>query len=80
MISSVVFAYLQFDIQQKKKFAIVFAEESTVLSEPNPSSLNAFTLHEGTKIKLLDEFNNFYKIELADGRQGWIKENDLKEL
>jgi hypothetical protein len=32
MISSVGFAYLQFDIQQKKKFAIVFAEESTVLS------------------------------------------------
>lgn len=80
MIFSVVFAYLQYDIQQKKKFAIVFAEESTVLSEPNPSSSNAFILHEGTKIKLLDEFNNFYKIELADGRQGWIKENDLKVL
>jgi len=80
MISSVVFAYLQFDIQEKKQFAIVFAEETDVLAEPNTSSSNAFTLHEGTKIKILDEFNGFAKIELTDGRQGWMKENDLKEL
>ncbi|SHI64544.1 TPR repeat-containing protein [Mesonia phycicola] len=80
MISSVIFAYLQFDIQEKKQFAIVFAEETDVLAEPNSSSSNAFTLHEGTKIKILDDFNGFAKIELTDGRQGWMKENDLKEL
>ncbi|MBW2960256.1 tetratricopeptide repeat protein [Mesonia aestuariivivens] len=80
MISSVIFAYLQFDIQQKKKFAIIFAEESTVLSEPNSSSSNVFTLHEGTKIKLLDEFNKYYKIALSDGREGWIRATDLKAL
>jgi len=71
---------MQYGIQQSKKYAIVFAEESTVRSEPNPQSSNAFLLHEGTKIKILDNFNGFYKIELADGRQGWVKENDLKTL
>ena len=80
MIASVSFAYMQYGIQQSKKYAIVFAEESTVRSEPNPQSSNAFLLHEGTKIKILDNFNGFYKIELADGRQGWVKENDLKTL
>ncbi len=80
MVASVSFAYMQYGIQQNKKFAIVFAEESTVRSEPNPQSSNAFLLHEGTKIKILDNFNGFYKIELSDGRQGWIKENDLKAL
>ena len=80
MIASVSFAYMQYGIQQSKKYAIVFAEESNVRSEPNPQSSNAFLLHEGTKIKILDNFNGFYKIELADGRQGWVKENDLKTL
>jgi tetratricopeptide (TPR) repeat protein len=80
MLASVTFAYLQYDIQQKKQFAIVFAEESDILSEPNPSSSNAFTLHEGTKIKVLDAFNGFYKIELADGRQGWVKESEVEKL
>lgn len=77
---SVIFAYQQYNIQQSKKFAIVFAKEIGVHAEPNHNSTRAFTLHEGTKIKLLDDFNGYSKIELSDGNQGWIKEDAVKKL
>ena len=65
MIASVSFAYMQYGIQQSKKYAIVFAEESTVRSEPNPQSSNAFLLHEGTKIKILDNKKEIVELVLG---------------
>jgi len=79
-ILSVIFAYQQYNIQQNKKFAIVFAEKIDVHAEPNHNSSRAFTLHEGTKVKLLDNFNGYSKIELSDGNQGWIQEDAVKKL
>lgn len=79
-ILSVVFAYKQFEIQQNKRFAIVFAEESEVHAEPNFNSGTSFILHEGTKVKVLDNFNGYSKIEIADGQSGWIDEEAIKGL
>jgi len=79
-ILSVIFAYEQFDTQQSKRYAIVFSEESEVHSEPNHNSQEIFTLHEGTKVKVLDNFNGYSKISLADGTIGWIDEQAIKGL
>lgn len=77
---SLIFAYLQYDIQQNKKFGIIFSETSSIKAEPNKRADQAFLLHEGTKVKVLDNFSGFTKIQLADGRQGWIDTNDIKKL
>lgn len=77
---SVVFAYRQFDQQQNKKYAVVFVQEAGVHSEPNINSTKTFTLHEGTKVKVLDNFNGYAKIRLADGKQGWIEVQAVKNL
>lgn len=79
-IVGVSFAYAQQNIQQSKKYAIIFAEEGSVKSGPNRTQDQVFLLHEGTKVKVLDAFNGFLKIELSDGRQGWITKKDLKQL
>jgi uncharacterized protein YgiM (DUF1202 family) len=31
-----------------------------------------FNIHEGTTFSILDSDGNWYKIELIDGKQGWI--------
>lgn len=80
MIVCVVFAYRQMDIQQSKKYAIVFAEEAEVHTEPNHNSPEAFRLHEGTKVKMLDVFNNYAQIELSNNSRGWITVEAIKEL
>ncbi len=77
---SLMFAYSAFAKAEKNNPAIVFAAESQVKSEPNLASSDAFVLHEGTKVIVLDSVKNWQKILLADGKKGWIQAADLKEL
>lgn len=76
----VVFAYQQFDVQKSKDYAIVFADQVGIHTEPNHNSTQAFLLHEGTKVKVLEQFNGYAKIKLADGSKGWLETGAIKEL
>lgn len=74
------FAYHKYNLEKNDKPAIVFAKESQIKSEPNLRSSEAFKLHEGTKVQILDTVNNWKKIKLADGKTGWIVSDDIKAL
>ena len=73
-------AYLQYASYQADQPAIVFDEEVVARSEPNQQSQEAFRLHEGTKVQLLDSLDSWQKIALADGQTGWLPRNSLKPL
>ena len=60
--------------------AIVFAEVIAVKSEPNAASQEAFTLHAGTKVQILETIGKYHKIQLADLKEGWIEKSAVKEL
>jgi tetratricopeptide (TPR) repeat protein len=60
--------------------AIVFAETASVKSEPKITATDAFVLHEGTKIYILESIANWKKVELTDETTGWIEENAIKEI
>lgn len=78
--TSVYFAYNQYDIQQNNNFAIIYVEEAEIRDEPTMREESAFELHEGTKAKILEEYQGWVKIELADGTQGWTSQENLREL
>lgn len=88
--SSVVFLFLSLislglafqkqTLDKKDNPAIVFAQKSEVKTEPNSVGTDAFVLHEGTKVQVLDTINDWKKIKLADGKTGWILSNDIKLL
>ena len=79
-IIAVIFAFFQYEDFKAEQPAIVFAEEVVIKSEPNDRSSEAFTLHEGTKVNVLDELNDWKKIRLADGKTGWVPSNEIKLL
>lgn len=79
-VLSVVFAFQQRSLIDQRNPAIVFAEETTVKSEPNLGSDEIFRLHEGTKVFILDTMNNWKKIRLADGKVGWLPEDELRSV
>ncbi|SFB00919.1 TPR repeat-containing protein [Flavobacterium swingsii] len=60
--------------------AIVFADTTSVKSEPKSSAQDAFVLHAGTKVFVLESLNNYKKIQLLDLKQGWIEKSAIKEL
>jgi tetratricopeptide (TPR) repeat protein len=77
---SVFMAYQKLRLERSDKPAIVFAQESRVNTEPNLRSEEAFRLHEGTKVQVLDTLNTWKKIKLSDGSTGWIPEEDIRLL
>lgn len=79
-IVSVAFAFHKYELTANDQPAIVFAKEAQIKTEPNLRSIEAFKLHEGTKVQVLDTLNDWKKIRLSDGKMGWILNNDLKML
>ena len=77
-------ASLSFSLWQKNDYmkaesAIVMRPVASVKSSPSSeSSQDLFVLHEGTKVKVIDQVGSWNNIELADGRQGWIPSADLE--
>ncbi len=80
MIGSLTAAFHKYNLDNNNNPAIVFAQETKVKSEPNLRSEEAFRLHEGTKIQVLDSVENWKKIKLSDGKTGWISAEDIRLL
>ncbi|MBP5219000.1 MAG: BatD family protein [Bacteroidales bacterium] len=79
-------ASLGFSIWQKSDYrnagdAIVTAPVSAVKSSPGDGSAkDLFVIHEGTKVKVLDQVGDWKNISLADGRQGWMMSKDIEVI
>ena len=75
------FAQWQRQEAQRQDMAIVMRPVSSVKSSPSESGAkDLFILHEGTRVRILDNVSGFSNIELADGRQGWIPAKDLEVI
>lgn len=70
--SSVLFAYYQKQDLLDRSKAIVMPAVVTIKSSPDNSGKDLFILHEGTKVTLLENLGQWQRIQLADGRQGWL--------
>ena len=61
--------------------AIIYVKEVGVKTEPNLRSETSFTLHEGTKVLIIDDYNeDWLKIKLLNGETGWVTRSELKAL
>lgn len=77
---SVAAAFTERNHYNRERPAIVFAEVTSVKNEPKTAAPEAFELHEGTKVYVLETRDNWCKIELTDETQGWIEKEAIKEL
>lgn len=60
--------------------AIVFAKEIGIKAEPSLQTSDSFVLHEGAKVNVLQQEDNWVKISIADGKSGWLIANNIKLL
>lgn len=59
---------------------IVYVEQAVVYSAPSERSTRLFELHEGLKVAIMEEGEQWYQIELLDGKSGWLSEDQLRAL
>ncbi|MCL7762137.1 tetratricopeptide repeat protein [Polaribacter sp. Z014] len=78
LIAALFITYNQYNFSKKNIEAIVFAEKTAVRNAPTLNSEEVFTLHEGTKVFVLDGVDNWKKIKIKDGKLGWIIADKIK--
>lgn len=61
-------------------YGILFNEKMEVWAEPNSRAEVLFLLHEGTKVQMLDKLQDWQKIQIANGSEGWIKNAKVRSL
>ena len=80
-VLSLTFSLWQKQDGMKADDAIIMRPVTSVKSSPSSeASTDLFILHEGTKVRILDEVGSWKNIELADGRQGWIPSSDMEVI
>ncbi|NJW52852.1 SH3 domain-containing protein [Salinimicrobium oceani] len=79
-ISSVLVAVTKQSLQEERDYAIVFAEEVVLKNEPSSRANDAFTLHEGAKVRIIEEFQEWVEIELPNQSRGWMPQEALRRL
>lgn len=80
LIFSIFITYNQYSQTIKNIEAIVFVKKTAVRNAPTFNSEEVFILHEGTKVVVLDAVDNWKKIKLIDGKQGWMIADEIKLL
>ena len=80
MILSSFFAFKNYNTVQNNRNAIIFSQKVSVSNAPTLEGEEVFVIHEGTKVHVEDEIDNWVKIKLADGKVGWVYSDKLKEI
>ena len=57
---------------------IIYTLKAEVRSEPNTFSTRLFEVHEGLKVSINQLENDWVKIELLDGKTGWISSDKIR--
>ena len=60
--------------------AIVMGTAISVKSSPDRSATDLFVLHEGTKVKVLSEIDEWVEVVIADGKKGWTLKSNVEEI
>jgi tetratricopeptide (TPR) repeat protein len=63
--------------KSENKFAIVLEKEVKIMNEPNVSGNTKFRLHEGTKVRVVENNGDWMLIKLENGNEGWLKSIEL---
>jgi tetratricopeptide (TPR) repeat protein len=79
-LTTFLLAFQKYQMQKNQMEAVVFSPTITVKSSPNPSSVDLFVLHEGSKVKVIQKVGDWNEIKIANGSVGWLPVNALKNI
>ena len=79
-IFSIVFSGFHKSRLLSHEEAVIFKPSIDLMSEPTPNSSVSFVLHEGTKVKILDETELWYEIRFSDGKIGWLQKEFVETI
>ncbi len=79
-LSSIFIGLNKFEKQKSYFEAIIFENKIDFRTEPNYRSEILLNLHEGTKVVIKEELNDWALVEIIDGNKGWIELQSIKKI
>ena len=80
-IINTFFAIQQVYLLDSESHGIIMTPSAVVRKTPDQKSSEAFILHEGSKVRITDNsMSQWTEIKLSDGRQGWIKAENVEAI
>ena len=80
LMGSLSMAFIKSSNAEETTYGILFNQKIEVWAEPNSRAEVLFLLHEGTKVQMLDQLQEWQKIRIANGSEGWIKNGKVRSL
>jgi tetratricopeptide (TPR) repeat protein len=74
-VCAMLLGYFSLNLKKQTHFAIILSHEVKIHTEPNDLSDSKFSLHEGTKVSVLNQSDKWLNIKLENGNEGWVKSN-----
>ena len=71
---------IKFENQKSDIQAIIFEKKIDFRTEPNYRSEIQFNLHEGTKVNIVEELDDWVLVELSNGASGWMESKSIKKI
>ncbi|HEX7572762.1 MAG TPA: tetratricopeptide repeat protein [Bacteroidota bacterium] len=59
---------------------VVMSQIVTVKNSPDAKSSDAFVLHGGVKVQLIDRVESWSKVRIADGKVGWLEASAVEVI
>jgi tetratricopeptide (TPR) repeat protein len=82
--TALILTMIGYGVQSYKEtnteFAIVMSDVANIKAAPDSKGNDLFVLHKGLRVQVLDSVNHWRKIRLADGKVGWIPEEDCESI
>ncbi len=75
-----VLSYMQKQDYEHDKYAIVMSPVASVKGAPDQNGTSLMILHEGTKLQVIEDLSSWKRVELSDGRQGWMENKDIEVI
>ena len=61
-------------------FGVVLPDEVAVKEGADPNYRTSFEVHAGLRVRLLDREQDWVRIRLANGLEGWVRDGALGRL
>lgn len=74
------FAFNQKNKITKHSHAIVISSSVSIYTSPDAHSQELFRLHEGAKVTIKREENNWFEISIANGGVGWLQKKNVETI
>ncbi len=73
-------AYQKYKTEVLVQEGVILSDVVNIYAAPDSESTKLFNIHEGTVVTILDNDGNWFKIELIDGKQGWLRKEQCGEV